>query len=180
MSASTKQAGKRVTFDILSDDQAEAMLVALSRYYEQPVMPITRYCAALEAWSQAMADRACRLTEELYPGIYDSVRQPFSHEAEMRSIAAWRVHIAVKRVDRSDDLPRSPRDAQLLELRRQEHVLGQIRFVFTQIRKSNLLHRLLYQGQKLRTRMCPCTTVSGADAPRKRYLADVRAAQERT
>jgi hypothetical protein len=142
-------------FDILSDEQAEAMLTALSRYYSQPVMPIERYCKALETWADALADRTRRLTESLYPGIYDRVKEPFSAEADARSYAAWKLHEAEKKVDRNDGLPRSPRDQSLQELRAQEAFLGQIHFVFTQIRKSNLLNRLLYQGQKLRTRMCP-------------------------
>jgi len=131
------------------------MLAALSRYYGKPVMPVDRYCSALETWAEALASRTHRLMESLYPGIYDRVREPFSLEADLRSLQAWKLHDAEKRVERDDGLPRSPRDQQLLELRSQEHQLGQIHYVFTQIHKSNLLHRLLYQGQRLRSRPCP-------------------------
>jgi len=150
-----RQPAVMLTADILSDAQAEAMLAALSRYYSEPVMPLKRYCSALETWAEAIADRTRRQTEALYPTIYDRVREPFSAEADARSYAAWKLHDAEKRVDRNDGLPRSPRDSALAELRASEDLLAQIHYVFTQIHKSNLLHRLLYQGQKLRSRPCP-------------------------
>jgi len=37
-----------------SEDEAQAMLRALVRYYKEPVMPMSKYCAAFITWSHAI------------------------------------------------------------------------------------------------------------------------------
>lgn len=79
----------------LTPEQAEAMLRRLAAHYGCPVMPIERYCEALETWGRVMAAAA-----------------------------------------KGDDARSISR-------------------VFLLIHKSALLWRLLYCGEKLRTRKCP-------------------------
>ncbi len=83
----------------LSDAEAEEMLARLSKHYKQPVMPIKKYCQALETWRIAMTKR--------------------------------------EREDSKNDRQRT-----LYE-------------TWIDIRKSNLLYRLLYLGEPLRTVPCP-------------------------
>jgi hypothetical protein len=81
----------------MSDTEAAAMLEELQKYFKEPVMPVSRYCDALQTWGQAIVDRD-------------------GYEAELPAA---------------------------------------INGVFLAIRKSNLLARLIYGGEELRTRKCP-------------------------
>ena len=91
-----------LTVSPMTDAEAEAMLAELTKHYRQPVMPVERYCAALQAWATALEDRAERSKEK--------------HD---------------------------------------EQQAQDVRHVFMSIRKSCLLDRLIYGGEKLRTEMCP-------------------------
>ena len=42
--------------DALTEAEAEMMLALLSRHYGQPVMPVRRYCHAIETWMGVMED----------------------------------------------------------------------------------------------------------------------------
>lgn len=90
--------------DTLTPAEAEAMLKRLAKHYNEPVMPIGRYCNALRTWADLLAEAAL-------PG-----RTP---KPERKEYVEFLPHIL--------------RD----------------------ISKSNLLARLLYGGEKLRTLPCP-------------------------
>lgn len=87
----------------MTDAEAEAMREQLAKHYGEPVMPVSRYCRALETW-------AARIEELNRPGYTDR-----------QGSAYWR-HLG--------------------------HILRDIR-------KSNLLARMIYGGEPLRTRECP-------------------------
>lgn len=91
--------------DKLTDEQAEEMLARLSEHFREPVMPMTRYCAAFERWMQCIHDAQ----KDVRPG-------------EARHGASY---------------------------------AGNLRHIWTDIKKSSLLGRLLYGGEKFRTRKCP-------------------------
>lgn len=81
--------------DILTEQEAEAMLVRLSQFYDAPVLPLPRFCAAMRTWFRAVQARG----EAPYAKMLDEINIDIS--------------------------------------------------------KSNLLDRLLYAGEELRTRECP-------------------------
>lgn len=98
-------------FSVESKKDAEAAEAALSRYYREPVLPASRYCAALESWARCVEiDNGLRQAPEGYTP---------PKQAQGSGYAA--------------DLGR----------------------IFRDIRKSNLLYRLIYKGEVLRTRPCP-------------------------
>jgi hypothetical protein len=53
------------------NQQAEAMLLQLRRHFGEPVLPMSRYCSALETWGQCIAERVGRLEKELLPNLHD-------------------------------------------------------------------------------------------------------------
>lgn len=114
----------------------------------EPVLPVTRYCAALELWQSAMRQRAERAREALYPGIHGP------YDAAERK-AAWEKYDAEKAKSLRDIRNPTERDYAVSKLRDYERVSEQIDFVFLQIRKSCLLDRLIYGGQALRETPCP-------------------------
>lgn len=83
----------------MTNDEAEAMLKQLSEHFHEPVMPVTRYCDALDTWANAVRAGG-------YGGNGGSLSDAISK-------------------------------------------------VWLAIRKSNLLFRVLYLGQPLRTKKCP-------------------------
>lgn len=87
----------------MTDEEAQAMLKQLSEHFREPVMPVSKYCAALDTWHRAL------ITE-------GSGRSKSSSNEELASMVSH---------------------------------------VFLQIRKSNLLYRLIYAGETLRTEKCP-------------------------
>lgn len=46
----------------LTEDEAKAMLERLTKHYGDPVMPVSRYCAALNLWASALRMKADRLS----------------------------------------------------------------------------------------------------------------------
>lgn len=94
-----------------NSDPVAAAHALLAKHYGDPVMPVGRYCNALDQYAKAL--REGRETErENFPA------SPLPPDATAAIIEHW----------------------------------GTIS-VF--VRKSNLLYRLLYLGQPLRTRKCP-------------------------
>lgn len=89
----------------MNDHEANEMLRRLSEHFHQPVMPVSRYCDALETW--------------------------------MRQVVA---------------LNRDPQTPEWSHGHRYFTILSNIA---TDIRKSNLLWRLIYAGEPLRTEPCP-------------------------
>lgn len=128
----------------LSDEEAEALLKVLSRHYGQPVMPVSRYCEALQTWGHAIGHRARRRTDALFPGLE-------SADKTLRQAATTAYGQALQGKPPSEVA--SHRD--FLAWKRGVELSESVRDVFLQIRKSNLLARLLYGGEKLRTEMCP-------------------------
>lgn len=100
---------------IESQAQAEELLRALSAFYKEPVLPISRYCSALEAWAGCIQMNNYRRPSSLIPEGFAQ----FEEDAHGATYAAI--------------LPA----------------------ILTDIRKSNLLYRLIYRGQPLRKRPCP-------------------------
>src|SRR5271157_4265020 len=45
----------------LSDEEAKAMLVKLTKHFSEPVQPVRQYCAALNLWASALRMKADRL-----------------------------------------------------------------------------------------------------------------------
>lgn len=139
---------------IVADDGAEAMLKTLGKRLGGPVMPIRRYCDALRTYETALVDRALRLRAELYPDINGTpLDDPEVHaralaaldlyRAERLETEARRAWIDERRLD------------QLETLYRYEAEADRVSCVFSQITRSNLLARLLYDGEPLRERPCP-------------------------
>jgi len=132
----------------LTDAEANAMLEALRKHFGEPVLPISRYCDALRTWQMAWHERAARFVAEAYPGIDDEGSAPEARAAAQRL--------------RSDDFFHGrPTGASEERINDRIHAIGATRAaadidsVFLKIRKSNLLWRLLYNGQPLRTTLCP-------------------------
>lgn len=97
--------------DKLTPEQAEEMLMRLTRHFNEPVLPMSKYCAAFQTWAEVV-ERACTdptlMRDPEYP------RRQYGH--------AYHEHL---------------------------------RYILLDIRKSNLLGRMLYGGEPLRTEKCP-------------------------
>ena len=92
----------------LSEAEAQEMIARLEEFYKQPVLPLHRFCAAIELWMKCIEKR--------------------NHE---------------------------PGEEGLPEEHRSHPYFKHLRQMNIDIRKSNLLGRLLYAKQKFRTRVCP-------------------------
>jgi hypothetical protein len=128
----------------VTDAEAEAMLAQLSAHYKVPVMPIERYCAGLRTWQQALHDRARRVQDDLWPGLYGASYE--AHEAVRKEREASK---------KKSPLERDERDSAITRLERFEEDAKAIDRVFLMISKSCLLDRMLYGGEPLRVTMCP-------------------------
>lgn len=100
---------------IESQAQAEELLRALADFYKEPVLPVSRYCRALEAWVSSI-QMNCMYPASMLPEGFEKPEKDAAHGLS---------YVAI--------LPMILRD----------------------IRKSNLLYRLIYRGQPLRKRPCP-------------------------
>ncbi len=96
-------------------------------------MPIGRYCSALRTWEQALVAKVDRELEALHPGLDGKSGKGAE---ELANITFYKEYKA----------GRHPRSLAQLE---------QVTDTFRMIRKSNLLARLLYAGETLRTVPCP-------------------------
>lgn len=83
----------------LTEEQAQEMLVKLTKHYNQPVLPISKYCNAFRTWFDCMADAQI--------------------DTDNKSTSEF------------------------------------FRYLGVDISKSNLLYRLIYLGEELRTEKCP-------------------------
>lgn len=132
----------------LTDDEAEALLVVLSRYFKEPVRPINRYCKKLRTWAGAISERAWRLKQTLYPALDSKVDEQWGKALEeyQRDMKAAESHEGEEKIERQ----------RLIEQLRDYEKMGEhVHRTFLAIDKSNLLARILYSGEKMRTQMCP-------------------------
>jgi hypothetical protein len=61
----------------MTEEEAQEMLAKLVQHYKQPVMPVQKYCAALETWASIMTDMEdtpsrMRPSDKLY---YDAIHR---------------------------------------------------------------------------------------------------------
>lgn len=155
--------------DKLTNEQAEAMLQRLSKHFREPVQPVSRYCRTLETWGRCIGERARTLQTELLPQLYEynapehEAQKKEYDRAKMRATLQDLVPVGVSFLP--DDFKasvlatvmreRTPREYKLDELLDFEEAAHQVERTFLAIHKSNLLARLLYSGEKLRTKKCP-------------------------
>jgi hypothetical protein len=171
------------SIDKLTDEQAEAMLNQLSKHFREPVQPVSRYCRTLETWGHCIAQRAWDLKNELMPNLQDydksdpkSWKATSEHEAQqaeydlvkarstLRELIPTGVHRLKGKLSDGAlaeivkfvmEYKETPKEGQLGELLHFEEAAYQVERTFLGIHKSNLLARLLYAGEKLRTKKCP-------------------------
>lgn len=132
----------------MTDDEANEMLKQLKAHFKCHVMPISRYCGGLDTWAGAMQDRATRLRDELFPGF----KEPYDTQAFKDACEEHRRESEVRNRLKEK---RTERDYKLEELKNFEATYESINYAFMRIKKSCLLDRLLYGGEKLRSKMCP-------------------------
>jgi len=150
------------------------MLEQLTRHFGEPVMPVSRYCQKLQAWARCIDERASRLEKELLPNLHDWDGSKRTEQAEAQRAEYDRVKA---RAALRDLVPTifsmvskeaaqeifklvavvtdTPRQSQLDDLLTFENAAFQVDRTFLSIGKSNLLARILYSGEKVRTKMCP-------------------------
>lgn len=147
---------------IENEEQAQEALRALTEFYRTPVMPIGRYCEALRTWERVIAEKNQCLRESLFPGISGDHYGPDKAENE-RTAKAWEDYRSAKKTC----APMDERGYLMDDLLAAEDMQDAVSRTFLQITKSNLLYRLLYRGEKLRTQMCPehKGTWSGLEGP---------------
>ena len=167
----------------LTDEQAEAMLKQLSRHFHEPVLPASRYCKSLDTWGRCIGERADHLRKELFPNFHDwaepkpdekgiprSERTPKAkaQQAEYEVVAAREAlqplipaGLSVLSKEAAQEVltiirrSLTSREERIATLVGYEHAAHQVDRTFLAIRKSNLLARLMYSGEKLRETMCP-------------------------
>ena len=164
----------------LTDEQAEAMLKMLARHFREPVLPMSRYCAALNTWGKVIGERAATIRKELFPNFHDWEEVVDDRGQRGRTPVAKEQHAEYEKVKAKDALRSlipvglsvltkeaarevleivhkdpTPRERQIMELLSDEEADHQVDRTFLSIRKSNLLARLLYAGEKLRSQACP-------------------------
>jgi hypothetical protein len=140
----------------LTDEQAEAMLKQLSRHFREPVMPMNRYCEGLQTWATCINERAMRLRDELFPHINEMDPESKTYaRTERAKLQQHEYEVAKKSSLYANGNKPTERDYQLEHLRGFESAAEQVNYVFLQIRKSNLLARLLYEKETLRKQPCP-------------------------
>ena len=126
----------------MNDDEAKAMLAILSDHYGEPVMTLKRYCAALETWRRAVQERAQRMTLAAYPGI----DKPWGTPEKTAALALFDADAKTFTAPVTDTgVQRLPDVHSAVKWARE------VSSTFLSIRKSNLLARLIYDGQELRT-----------------------------
>jgi hypothetical protein len=172
-----------MTTETLTDEQAEAMLKQLTKHFREPVMPMSRYCSTLQTWARCIGERAQHLQQELLPNLHDwdksdpkswkstpeaevqqAEKDVVKARATLRELIPTGLHrlkgalsegalaeIAKFTLEHQE----TPRESRLSDLLHHEEAAYQVERTFLAIGKSNLLARLLYSGEKLRTKMCP-------------------------
>lgn len=125
----------------MTNEEAEEMLKKLSAHFKKPVMPIDRYCGHLRVWESALNDRARTLAKKLFPE--KTVGTAFA------DAVSWH-HRFLNRRNEAVDY-----DDKLAHLSYAVLEAMEVQAVFLRIGKSNLLWRLLYGNESLRTEPCP-------------------------
>jgi len=165
--------------DELTAEQAEAMLQVLSKHFKEPVLPMSRFCGTLWTWARCLSDRASRLRSELLPNFNDwDESDPESFKRTREGQVQHDEHDAAEHREALHGLVPtglrmlSPETAKEIlcvfverEPTRREYALSQLisfeeeaswaQTLFTNIEKSNLLARLFFGKEKLRTKLCP-------------------------
>lgn len=138
----------------LTREEAERLLVRLQGHYNEPVLPISRYCSALRTWQRSISDRVHDLKEKLFPGFSN---WQIGVEADDKAYEAYKAERAEN--EKLDHFGRGrhpdARHRDLQTLQEYENYADHVDFVFLQITKSSMLGRLLYGAEKLRTVKCP-------------------------
>lgn len=138
----------------LTDEQATQMLAKLREHFNQPVMPIDRYCDALRTWSKCMGERATTLRNSLFPGMtlhWDTPEHKAAQE-EYRRLSDIPNRLSTIMKDGGNPTRWDYDFEELLGYERECEKIARVELL---IRKSSLLDRLLYSGEKLRTEICP-------------------------
>jgi hypothetical protein len=168
------------TEEKLTDEQAEAMLKMLARHFREPVLPMSRYCDALNTWGRVVGERAATLRKELFPNYHDWEEVADDRGQRGRTPLAKEQHAEYEKVKTRDTLRSlilvglsalsretakevlelvhkdpDPRERQIIKLLSFEEADHQVERTFLAIHKSNLLARILYAGEKLRSQACP-------------------------
>jgi len=119
----------------LSAKEVDAMLKKLSKHFGEPVMPVGQYCAALGLWQHAIREKYLWLKKKLDAG---EAKIPIQTGLFLQGQGAFNY---------DKDVDSEMENAKILS--------QEIDHVFMQIQKSNLLARLIYCGETLRTERCP-------------------------
>ena len=139
-----------------TEEQVEAMLKQLSRHFREPVMPMNRYCEGLQTWATCINERATHLRNELFPNLWETDPESKTHAyTERAKLQQAEYEDSKKSSLYAKGIKPSERDYQLDHLRGYESAAESANYTFLQIRKSNLLARLLYEGETLRKQRCP-------------------------
>jgi len=108
----------------LTDLEAEDMLKKLSKHYGEPVRPVSRYCAAIRQWFEAIVNN----NED------PAMRETFDFT----------------------DIARTPKTRVARPEDQHGHAYyKELGHISTDISKSYLLARLIYEDEPLRTEKCP-------------------------
>jgi hypothetical protein len=108
-------------------------------------MPISKYCEAFRTWEKCIYERVDQAKLELYPGLAKEYSDP-----EARADFA-KYKVEMDDVSKADDF-RRPQIYALQGYTTAAHLVSGVSLM---VRKSNLLARLLYAGEKLRPTKCP-------------------------
>jgi hypothetical protein len=65
----------------LTPEQVEAMHTQLQGHFNEPVLPLSHYCAKLETWVKCLDERAERLGAQLFPHLNEMVNYQLTKEA---------------------------------------------------------------------------------------------------
>jgi hypothetical protein len=133
----------------LTQEQVDTMLTQLQGHFNEPVLPLSHYCAKLETWVKCLEERAERLGAQLFPHLNELVNNQLTKEA----IQARADHDEARKNRNMDG--QTDRDYELRNLWECEEAVVRAHVVGLAVKKSSLLARLLYDGEKLRTKQCP-------------------------
>lgn len=134
----------------LTAADAERLRARLTKFYREPVQPVSVYCKALRTWQRALGDRAYNLKIELFPGLDGKSGAPEAEAAFAKYQVESKASYA-ENLKSSGDISRSSKLSDLVHYREESESVDHVAL---QISKSALLARLIYGGEKLRSRKC--------------------------
>lgn len=120
--------------DLLATDSIERMEEALRIHYKEPVRPVSHYCKAFEDWGNVLRERLAEIEKE-----------PEEHAENCNSI----------KNPPPGGYCNCARYWSEQDKRWMTPVVEALNHLQLPIRKSNLLFRLIYLGEPLRTEKCP-------------------------